>query len=362
MTIEPTEAIDIFYCYAREDRILRDKLEIHLGTLKQLGKITSWYDRNISAGEEWEREIDDHLNKAHIILLLISPYFMHSDYSYSKEMKRAMERHGAQNARVIPIILRPVDWEDTPFSQLQVLPTNSKAVTSWRNQDEAFLDIVKGIRKAIKELPATLSSHTTQKSNELIRSYTHYRAKQSQVKLVKSELDIELNPKDAFAYYDKSRALSDLYRYREALAASERAIELDPDFTSAYNMKSFALWQLKRYEEALAASEHAIELDPDFAFAYFNKCFSLVGLNRYEEALAASERAIELDPKYPSAYNCKGFTLKMLNRYEEALAAVERAIELNPYHTPAYYNKIDILEKLKRFEEALAVLDQVSQL
>src|SRR5260370_4426379 len=340
MTLELTEIIDIFYCYAREDRMLRDKLEIHLGTLKQLGKITSWYDRNISAGEEWEREIDDHLNKAHIILLLISPYFMHSDYSYGKEMKRAMERHAAQNARVIPIILRPVDWEDTPFSQLQVLPTNGRAVTSWRNQDEAFLDIVKGIRKAIKELPATLSSNTPQRPSELIRSYTHYRAKRSQAKLAKCERDIELNPKDAFAYLEKSRALSSLRQYQEALTADERAIELDPDIAYAYNMRSFDLWQLKRYEEALVAVERAIELDPNIAFAYFNKCFSLVGLKRYEEALAASERAIELDPNYPSAYNSKGYVLKMLNQYEEALAAVERAIELNPYHTPAYYNKI----------------------
>lgn len=147
---------EIFFCYAREDEKLRIELEKQLNILKRQGFIDFWHDREISAGTEWEREIDVHLNTAHIILLLISPDFMVSDYCYSKEMKRAMERHEAGEARVIPVILRPVYWRGAPFGKLQALPTDGKPVVSsqWHNLDEAFYNVAEGIRKAVEGLNA----------------------------------------------------------------------------------------------------------------------------------------------------------------------------------------------------------------
>ncbi len=159
---EPAQAFEIFYSYAHKDEKLRDELDKHLYNLQRQGLITEWYDRDISAGTEWERDIDTHLDSAHVILLLISPDFMSSEYCYSIEMKRALERHKAGEARVIPIILRPVDWQGAPFSKLQALPKNAKAVTRWRNQDEAFVDIATGIRKSLKKLRVTLSENTAQ--------------------------------------------------------------------------------------------------------------------------------------------------------------------------------------------------------
>src|SRR5579884_3629532 len=146
--------IEIFICYAREDEALRQGLEKHLRALRRQGVIDLWHDRNISAGTEWEREIDRHLNTAQVILLLISPDFMNSDYCYGKEMKRAMERHERGEARVIPVILRPVYWQKAPFGKLQALPTDEIPVTSswWNSQDEAFFDVAEGIRTAIEEL------------------------------------------------------------------------------------------------------------------------------------------------------------------------------------------------------------------
>src|SRR5205823_14792646 len=101
-------SIEIFFCYAREDERLRQGLEKQLRALRRQGLISVWHDRDINAGTEWEKEIDKHLNAAQVILLLISPDFMDSDYCYSSEMIRAMERHERGDAQVIPIILRPV--------------------------------------------------------------------------------------------------------------------------------------------------------------------------------------------------------------------------------------------------------------
>ena len=146
--------VEIFFSYAHEDELLRQELEKQLSILKWQGFITSWYDREISAGEEWAHMIDVHLDTAHIILLMISPDFMASHYCYGKEMKRALERHDAGEARVIPVILRPVYWSDAPFSKLQVLPSGGVPVTSWQNRDEAFYDVARGIRGVVEELRA----------------------------------------------------------------------------------------------------------------------------------------------------------------------------------------------------------------
>ena len=79
----------------------------HLRTLERQEVISGWHDRKILAGEEWKGEIDEHLNKAHLILLLISSDFLASDYCYDLEMARAIERHGAGEATVIPVISGP---------------------------------------------------------------------------------------------------------------------------------------------------------------------------------------------------------------------------------------------------------------
>jgi hypothetical protein len=147
----------LFYSYAHKDELLRDKLAIHLKILERQGKIDVWYDREIGAGEEWEIQIKMHLNTADIILLLISPDFMASDFCYDIEMNRAIERHDAGEAVVIPVILRPTDWAGAPFGKLQALPKNAKPVTQWKNEDEALLDIAQGVRKVADRLMARLS-------------------------------------------------------------------------------------------------------------------------------------------------------------------------------------------------------------
>ncbi len=148
-----TSTIEIFCCYAREDQPLLYKLKTHLMPLQWQGLITIWSDTNINAGMEWEQEIKKHLDTAHIILLLVSSDFMASEYCYSKEMKRAMQRHERGEARVIPILLRPTYWKGAPFDKLQALPTNARPVTdrSW-TEDEALYDVAEQISTVVKSL------------------------------------------------------------------------------------------------------------------------------------------------------------------------------------------------------------------
>jgi TIR domain len=150
--------IELFYSYAHSDERLRKRLETHLSALRQQGVITEWHDRKIVAGTDWKQSIDTHLTTATIILLLISPDFLASDYCYGVEMQRALARHAAGDACVIPVILRPIDWQGTPFAHLQCVPTDAKPVTTWTNRDEAFRDVATAIRVAIERLHPHLPS------------------------------------------------------------------------------------------------------------------------------------------------------------------------------------------------------------
>lgn len=146
------EGLALYYCYASEDKLLRDELDKHLMTLKRQEQISTWHQGEIQPGTEWKHEISTHLQQSDIILLLISPDFFASEEVYREEMTQAFARHERHQALVIPVLLRPTDWEGTPVNKLQTLPINGKPITQWDNRDEAFLQITQGIRNAIKDL------------------------------------------------------------------------------------------------------------------------------------------------------------------------------------------------------------------
>ena len=139
----------LFLSYSHRDEALRAQLETHLAALQRQNFITVWHDRRITAGENFADAIDAHLEAADVLLLLVSPDFIASDYCFEREMGRALERHGEGLCVVIPVILRPCDWHDMPFGRLQAAPKDGKPITLWPNIDEAFLDVVKAIKAAL---------------------------------------------------------------------------------------------------------------------------------------------------------------------------------------------------------------------
>jgi tetratricopeptide (TPR) repeat protein len=148
-----SQPVEVFFSYSHKDEGLRNELETHLAMLKNEGVISDWHDRQILPGQEWDGQIDEHLNSADIILLLASPDFLASKYCYDIEVARAMERHEeAGDACVIPVILRPCEWQRAPFSKLQALPTGTVPITRWPDRDEAFLKVAEGIRRAVEQL------------------------------------------------------------------------------------------------------------------------------------------------------------------------------------------------------------------
>jgi hypothetical protein len=150
----PSTPLRVFYSYAREDEVYLRELEKYLVVLKRQGLITTWFDQQLSPGADWSREINDRLKTADIILLLVSQDFIASDFIYQKELKVVLRMHELGENRVVPIILRPVSWQDTPLAKIPVLPRGGRPVSTYRHRDEAFSEIVSSIRYICEDIVA----------------------------------------------------------------------------------------------------------------------------------------------------------------------------------------------------------------
>lgn len=145
----------VFYSYSHRDEALRDQLQAHLSPMERQGLIRGWHDRRIGPGDDWSGELDRRLEEADLILLLISPDFIASDYCHQREMQRALQRHRCGEAWVVPILLRPVDWRGEAFARLQGLPIDLVAVTEWPDRDQALREVARGLRGVVQAIRAT---------------------------------------------------------------------------------------------------------------------------------------------------------------------------------------------------------------
>ncbi len=148
----PKSKLKIFMSYAHEDEAMKTELDKALILLKRSGKIEVWQDRELIAGQEWDKAIKGEITGADIILLLISVDFNNSQYIWDNELAVAVQRHENGEARVIPVILRECEWKDMPYGKLQALPAGDVPVQKFARADEAYTGIAKGIRGVVDYL------------------------------------------------------------------------------------------------------------------------------------------------------------------------------------------------------------------
>jgi TIR domain len=147
----------IFISYSHKDDALRAELDKHLALLRREGAVELWSDHRILPGSEFDKEISQALEAAEIILLLVSADFLASDYCFGIEMRRALERHDSAEAVVVPVILRACDWQHSPFKHLNALPSGGREIAKWASPDDAFLNVVQGLRKLLAARPTSVN-------------------------------------------------------------------------------------------------------------------------------------------------------------------------------------------------------------
>lgn len=223
----------LFFSYSHADEALRDQLEKQLAMLKRQGVIETWHDRRIGAGTDWATQIDDHVETDDIILLLVSPDFLASDYCYEKEMRRAVERHDAGEAVVIPVILRPCDWQGAPFGKLQALPKDGKPVTLLPDIDAALLEVALGVRGAAERLNATIGSLSHERADVEPSSSAH-RSSNLRLRKTFTDRDKDLFRLEVFEYLARffENSLGELGKRNAGVEGAYRRVDANR-FTAA---------------------------------------------------------------------------------------------------------------------------------
>jgi hypothetical protein len=196
---------NLFFSYSHEDESYRDKLEKHLSLLRHQGLLESWHDRRITTGSEVDASIDEALDAADVVLLLVSASFVASSYCYSREMMRAMERHEAKRAVVIPVIVRPCDWHSAPFGKLLAVPTDGKAITQWPNEDEAYTNVARHVRKVVEQfgrvrVATAIASKASTDAPEPAARAAPPRSSNLRLKKAFTDLDADTFLNEAFEY------------------------------------------------------------------------------------------------------------------------------------------------------------------
>lgn len=234
----------LFFSYSHADEDLRDQLEKQLAMLKRQGVIETWHDRRIGAGQELGQVIDDHINSDDIILLLVSPDFIASDYCYDIEMKRAMERHEAGEAIVIPVILRACDWHHAPFGKLLGTPKDGKPVTQWPDRDEAFLQVARSVRDAAgrisgSQAPATVknpSPKATVRQSDASQSITSPRSSNLRLSKTFTQRDKDHFKAETFEYIARyfENSLAELQARNPGFEGVFRRVDANRFFATIY--------------------------------------------------------------------------------------------------------------------------------
>jgi len=201
--------IKVFFSYSHNDETERNELEKHLAVLRRQGFIETWYDRRILAGTEQHNEIDQNLVESDLVLLLVSPDFLASDYCYSKEMEKALEMRSEGVVWVIPIILEHCDWKNTPLKGLLACPRDGKPISDYPNPNKAFNEIAQEIRRVIDEI----SQKRTETSKPVAKDTHGATESESKPVIVDNIRSGNLRIKKKFTDYEKDTFKKDTFEY-----------------------------------------------------------------------------------------------------------------------------------------------------
>lgn len=209
----------IFISYSHSDEWLKDELVKHLSALRRNGVIDVWHDRLIPPGGALGSQIDANLGDSDVILLLISPDFISSDYCFTVEYQKALERHKKGEIDIVPVIIRDCDWDVGGLRDFLALPQDGTPVTQQAHsktdaaqRDSAWREVADGLKVIVEAQKKRLEPPTLTPAFEHALFITH----------------IARHPQMATFDEDKVFIDPDLYleKRNEQISSLERVIDL----------------------------------------------------------------------------------------------------------------------------------------
>lgn len=334
----------IFISYSVEDDFYRKELEKHLQPLKRQGILSYWSDRDISAGALWDDEIIREIEKADIILLLISPDYLASDYCFDNQMIRAIEKSKKQEfSFVVSVLLRPCSWKDTPLTNLPVFPKNKIPISNWTKTDDAFIDVIENIKILLDILRGTLFF------SEGLKAYANTSYQEAIEWLSKT---ITFIGKDRLHNVYGLRALiyNQLGMFEEAIQDTDAAFRILSENTEEASLpdsdtQSIASAIMHTRAEAFCIASNQLPIDK----YYLDEGMKIVNL------------ILEHEPDSEKGLEFKATLLERSQKEIECLSVIDRILKINPENFFALnkamtihftkYDKLKALEYAKRAKQ-----------
>ena len=269
--VEGLRPIELIYLYAQPDEKWCSTIDTHLSQLVKQQQVAIWHKQMIIAGHNHLQEINAHVSTAQIILLLISPDFLASEYYSSIQIDGVMARHKVQSACVIPILLRPSDWQSTPFADLGPLPSDHLPVSRYRNQDEAWVDVAQGIRRVVEEIRTRSVVQHEERSIEQKQEHqplsisgqerpaTVFLDYASEDTETVRDLQLRLNVRGIRSWHDVDNLLSGSLIKHERIHAIKHDVDAFAILLTPDSLLSNDIWQID-----VPAALHRYERDPQF--------------------------------------------------------------------------------------------------
>ena len=212
----------IFISYSHKDDSHRKALETHLSSLKRNGYVSTWTDRKIPIGDDWKKEIDKNIESSNIIIFLISADFIASNYCFEEEARLALEKHEKGEAILIPVVVRPCDWQDLAFGKLQALPEEGRPISIWANADEGWLNVIMALKEKINSIPEppTIYKHQNNIWDLKIRKDFLNWLNDTEIRLLHRHTDSVLL-EDIFVYPDLKKLISDIDKLANTFDSSD---------------------------------------------------------------------------------------------------------------------------------------------
>jgi len=266
----------VLFSYSHADEDLRDRLEKNLTMLKRQGVIDTFHDRRIAAGSEVDSSISAELERADVILLLVSTDFLASAYCYDIEMKRAMERHERGEARVIPVILRPCEWKEAPFGKLMATPSDGKPITSFPDLDDAFLQVTQAIRQAVTGASVSPPSARAD-TQSVVRPPSGPRSSNLRLPRAFSDADKDRFRDDAFEYIAKyfENSLGELAERNAGIDVNFRRIDANQFTATAYKDGRKESWCRIFSQHGMMGNGIAFSANENIGTGGFNESLSI---------------------------------------------------------------------------------------
>ena len=146
--------VQVFIAHVREDAPFLQELLGHLKPLEAEGLCHVFTDEQITMGKEWEAEVKNALNESDVILLLISSDFVQSSYFKQFELEKTLYRYRHGQALILPVIVRPANWQDLPVNRYQTLPKEGYPISSYSDRESAWKE---GVIQPLRELFTKMS-------------------------------------------------------------------------------------------------------------------------------------------------------------------------------------------------------------